>query len=429
MLNTVPVVGLRGTTVMYVNTKLDTKAPGKTVDEWSVFCEMPADAKLEPGKAVHFFPFNGDLCVSVGQDVWVRKHRQPSDPLIRQAVDNWPLLYVDQWSDKLTKFQLPTPNLVNVIPFAELTATRDVQQWHLMTLGSDASISMWSGDDLTVGGPFTNMSYASQKPPTPPAWKQIAYYSGKVCAYDGQDTWDLTPDFGNQNYTIENQVSVPVPITRLTANEVCPIALQADGALYKRSTAATSGSGDHADVFTWSKWIDGNGVQSLGAASPGVSIDLGLLIAILRSRYTDTQLAMYPSINMIDAFAEAHDVFLDGLLSQAQIYATSTDAAKQDAAKAAGTSLMKHASTWAAWLHNTAERGSENVANMSKQLDNVHNQLIIQLADLKTILSGLQKDPESKQEALDHARAAMWGSLAVMLVGRFAEFHTTGSAD
>ncbi|KAK5111652.1 hypothetical protein LTR62_004757 [Meristemomyces frigidus] len=416
MINTVPVVGLLGTRIMFTETKLSS-IPGQTVDQWSFFCDLPADAQPGPGKAVHFFPFSGDFYVSVGQDIWCRRHRQPGDVQLQQAVDNWPKLYVDEWSAKLPNFSLPAPDLVDVVPFVELQAGTGTATAYIMALDSQGNISAWTGDDPTTGGPFAAMTYRGSSPSVAPTWTQMTYSSGKICAYDGQNTWEMTPSIGDKFYTIANPVAVPVPITQLTANEVGPIGIQADGALYKRSLANSQPSGDHAPVFTWNKWIDGNGIQNLGVASAGVTVDLKLLVTILQARYISTQLALYPSVRMVYAFGTTHGAYLDNVLAQAQIFANSTDAQQQAAAQTAGTAAIKHASLWSKLLLNTANQNNDSVGQMSKQLDEVNDQLVIQLTNLRTTLRGLQIQLKTDQDALDSARAALWGSLAAMLIG------------
>jgi hypothetical protein len=419
MLNSVPVIGLKGTDIMFTDTKLGAN-PGDIVPQWSFFSKLPQDASIDSGKALHFFPFNGNFYVSVGKDVWRKNHRSQNDDLLKQATDNWPMLYESEWSSKIADF-LPTDNALDVIPFLEINASRDSVRAHIMTLASDSTVHVWSGDDVNNGGTFATMNYSGSTPANAPTWTQMAYSSGKVCAYDNENnTWELTPNFDASSYTIDNKVSVSVPIIELTANETGPIGLQADGWLYKRSLSNSAPSGDQGDTFTWKRYIQQEEVTHLGVASPGVDVDLALLVRILKARYIDAQVSLYPTVSMIKAFGATHSAFLDNLLAQAQAFqAAGTDEAKQDAAQKAGTSLAKHALVWGKMLKRSTKQSDDNVGQMSKQLDDVHSQLVIQLQNLNDTLVRLQAQLSTQKEALNQARAAEWGALGAMLLGEF----------
>jgi hypothetical protein len=205
MLNSVPVIGLKGTDIMFTDTKLGAN-PGDIVPQWSFFSKLPQDASIDSGKALHFFPFNGNFYVSVGKDVWRKNHRSQNDDLLKQATDNWPMLYESEWSSKIADF-LPTDNALDVIPFLEINASRDSVRAHIMTLASDSTVHVWSGDDVNNGGTFATMNYSGSTPANAPTWTQMAYSSGKVCAYDNENnTWELTPNFDASSYTIDNKV-------------------------------------------------------------------------------------------------------------------------------------------------------------------------------------------------------------------------------
>lgn len=119
---------------------------------------VPQEAFVDSGKAVHFFPFEGDFNVSVGKDVWRKSHRSPSDDLLKQATDDWPMLYENEWSSKIANF-LPTDNALDVIPFLELNASRDSVRAHIMTLTSASTVHVLSGDDINNGGTFAIRNY------------------------------------------------------------------------------------------------------------------------------------------------------------------------------------------------------------------------------------------------------------------------------
>lgn len=67
-LSTAPVIGLNGNNIMYVNQK-STDTDDGFVEEWSIFSGLPSNVSLEAGKAVHFFPYKGDFCLSIGRAV------------------------------------------------------------------------------------------------------------------------------------------------------------------------------------------------------------------------------------------------------------------------------------------------------------------------------------------------------------------------
>jgi hypothetical protein len=326
MLNSVPVIGLKGTDIMFTDTKLGAN-PGDIVPQWSFFSNSLLTLLSTLAK-----PCTSSPSMATSTCRWA-KMSGAKTTLLKQATDNWPMLYESEWSSKIADF-LPTDNALGVIPFLEINASRDSVRAHIMTLASDSTVHVWSGDDVNNGGTFATMNYSGSTPANAPTWTQMAYSSGKVCAYDNENnTWELTPNFDASSYTIDNKVSVSVPITELTANETGPIGLQADGWLYKRSLSNSAPSGDQGDTCTWKRYIQQEGVTRLGVASPGVDVDLALLVRILKAQYIDAQVSLYPTVSMIKAFGATHSAFLDNLLAQAQAFqAAGTDEAKQDAA-------------------------------------------------------------------------------------------------
>jgi peptidoglycan hydrolase CwlO-like protein len=70
-------------------------------------------------------------------------------------------------------------------------------------------------------------------------------------------------------------------------------------------------------------------------------------------------------------------------------------------------------------LKRSTKQSDDNVGQMSKQLDDVHSQLVIQLQNLNDTLVRLQAQLSTQKEALNQARAAEWGALGAMLLGEF----------
>ena len=420
-LNTVPVVGLKDNQIMYIDTSVS-KTPSGLSDAWALFSSLPTDAKVSDLTQVHFFPFNGDFYLAVGTAVWKKAHRSDRDPQLSSAVDHWPKMFVDEWT-KIGDACLPAPDLKSIVPFAILSADKNAIAFKVVLLGQDDTIQVLASDSFGATNTFVQLNYlkgqGSDSPTVAPKWTRMAYWNNQITALDdGDNTWDLTPDFTAQTYTTDTKIHVD-HFTEFTATDVGPVGAAPDGYLYKRIVEPPPTNKEDQDpTLKWTRWILQDGVTNIGVASPGVLLDLHLLTSTLRSRYLDTQAAVYPAVSKILAFANTNKVFLGQLKAQADIYnsTSSTDGQKAQALHA-GKEICIHAQVWAGILSRSVGGSTVAVSIMTKQLNDVKNQLLIQTQLLRDRLASLQAQLSSQKEALSKLQAAFWGAVACMFLG------------
>ncbi len=145
---------------------------------------------------------------------------------------------------------------------------------------------------------------------------------------------------------------IPEPITDLTATEQGPVAVRADGQMWKRLVEPPKNDQDPGS-YSWKAWIKHDGVKSIGFASPGVLLDLHLLTSTLQSRYIDTQTVVIPLMNKMRAFGLTHKAFLGQLLDAANTW--QNDPNNQDLAIKQGKSYVRHDSVWAKIIGSAAD--------------------------------------------------------------------------
>ncbi|KAK3387370.1 hypothetical protein B0H63DRAFT_392697 [Podospora didyma] len=418
-LNTVPVIGLKNNQIMYLATVSSVTSPTGTKEEWTYFSALPDGITADPSTAaVHFFPYKGDFCLSVGTAVWRKRHRTGDDPTLQQAVGNWPKMYVDEWQ-KISDTAFPAADLRDVVPFAVLSADRTQIDFHLAILAQDSTISVLANDDIYPANQWTPLTYQQQNgdPATLPVWNRLAYWNNSIVALDDHNnTWTLQPSFQTNTYTIGDQATIQ-PTTEFTATDIGPVAAHADGFLYKRIVSDPPSDGSDPQL-EWTKWVAQDGVTNLGVAAPGVLLDLQTLTRTLKARYIDAQTAVYPVVNRINAFAVTHNTYLDQLLAAAADYNSNPgDPAKQAAAIQAGKGFVTHAKLWAKVLNTSVNNTYSTVTIMTQQLHDVKNQLEVQLQLLRDKLVGLQSTLASQEETMSKLKAAFWGAVAAMFLG------------
>lgn len=412
-------VGIKNNQVMYLATLSSVTSKTGTKNAWRYFSALPDGTTVDASTNVHLFPYKGNLYISIGRAVWMKKCRDLTDPTVRQqAVDNWPKMYVDQWQ-KIGDEVLPSADLRDVIPFAVLSADRNQIEFRLLTLGSDSAIQLLKGDDIYPSNQWTTLQYpqqAADKTPLP-TWKRMAYWNNTVVALDDQSNlWDLQPNFQSETYTIDNKTTTE-PTTEFTATDAGPLIVRKDGFLYNRIVEDNSSDAENPKT-NWQKGIAQDGVTNLGVASPGVLLDLNTLTSTLKSRYIDTQTAVYPIVNKISAFAKTHVTYIDLLLGAADDYAKAgNDADKQDIAIKAGKGFVAHAKVWSKLLSKSVNATKTSVNIMTNQLHDVKGQLEVQLANLQQKLANLEAQLKVQQDLLSKLQAAFWGAVAAMFLG------------
>ncbi|KAG7420721.1 hypothetical protein Forpe1208_v001787 [Fusarium oxysporum f. sp. rapae] len=417
MLNSVPVIGLKGDNVMYSEIKSGGVRGIETV--WSVFSRIPDGVNINAAKAVHFFPYKGDFCMSVGTTVYRKKHRDDRDPEIKSAIDNWPRLYLDSW-EKVGDNCLPTANALSVLPFARLTG-KDIR-FHLVVLADDGRLLELNGDLSGGNNTYTELKNATDEKKTAARnlkIKQAAFWNGNIVALDNSNnTWNLDVDFDAHTFTAADQMPVD-PLLELTATDIGPVGVKSDGWIYRRRLETVNDPSDKPDKkIGWEKWIQQNGVTNLGVASPGVMLNLEALTRSLRDRYISTQTSIYPVVNKIQSFTINHELFLKKQLEAATEYQNNEDSAtKQKIAIREAKKMVTQTKIWATIMRNQTGHGKTAVNLMGEELSSVRSQLDQQLVVLKDKLVSLEAQIKALKEAKSKMDAAFWGSIGVMLLG------------
>lgn len=404
---------------MYMATVSNALSKTGTKDEWTYFSSLPDGVNIDANSNIHLFPYKGDFCISVGTSVWRKRHRSQDDPILKQAVDNWPKMYQDKW-EPISDKAFPAADLRDVVPFAVLDTSRNEVAFQLVVLNQNSSLQVLAKDDIyPSGNKWDNLSWQKNKadPDTVPVWSRIAYWNNSIVALDNQNnTWTLTVNFQNGTYTIGDKTPIKAT-SEFTATDIGPVAVQDDGYLYKRFVQDPPADGSEPQL-RWTRWIAQDGVTHLGVAAPGVILDLQTLTQTLKARYIDAQTALYPVVNKIDAFAITHQVYLDQLLQAATDWQNAPDGSeKQAIAIRSGQGFVKHAKVWSKILSTSVLNTKTTVNIMTQQLHDVKTQLEIQLQLLRDKLTSLQNTLKAQKEALGKLNAAFWGAVGAMFLG------------
>lgn len=417
-LNIVPVVGLKNNQVVYINTKLDEISATHLKDEWTFFSSLPAGAQPGAGKKVHFFPFNGHLCMSVGTAVWRKKHRDQKDPALQQAADDWPKMYHDDW-EKIGDKALPAPDLAAIVPFVE--AQKDKTLFHLVILTKDGTVQVLNSDDIHASNTWGTLSCSGVEGgsrSSPPTLKHMAYWNDMAYCIDDQGhSWNARVSFGDKTYKLSDKKQTG-PVLELTATEMGPVVLRDDGYLYQR--VVENPTSDGADpVLEWKRWIKADGATSLGVASPGVQLDLRLLTRILKDRYITAQSSLVVPLQRIKTFAKSHVTLCDTLLKLTEDYRNADDDTQMELALQAGQELIYTAKPWARKMSQETASGYDTVTIMTSQLKGVKQQLAQQLQILRDKLEGLERLMKTQEEQLSQLKAYFWAAVSAMFLGTY----------
>lgn len=417
-MNTVPLVGLKNNQIVYLATKSSPLSKDGTTEAWKYFSAPPDGVTLDASSNVRFFPYHAHFYMSVGTAVWRKKHRDPEDKAnLAKAVDDWSKMYVDEW-EKIGDTALPAANLRDVVPFAVLSADRNTYAFNLVILNQDGSAQVLMRDDLYAENKWSTLTYTKgdNNPDQPPKWSRMAYWNNTILALDdSSNMWSLEVDFDKSTYKIGEKTAIN-PTTEFTATDLGPVVLRADGYLYKRLVAEPPSDGTDPPL-QWTQWVLRDGVTNLGVAAPGVVLDLQTLTRTLKSRYIQTQTALYPVVNRISAFATTHGIWLDRLMKASAAWSNAPNAGKQAIAIKEGKNLVVHAQVWAKMLSSAIGGSKESVNIMTAQLHDVKTQLEIQLQILRDKLVGLQNTLKVQKDALSKLKAAFWGSIGAMFLG------------
>ena len=433
---------------MYVQSIADKANKDHTIDTWEVFSALPDDANLLDG-SLHMFPYKGNFYLSIGQKLWVKKSRDRTDPQVRtNAKDNWPKLFHDNW-ELVGAQALPAKDFRSLAPFVVESIDGKEMLFRLFAVTQEGSLQVCFNDELGASNAFQAMSYKpSRLHPTEqaPKWRDIAYYNNRLVAYDGSNTWNISPDKdalkvtasdpSGLKYTAEDKMEEET-IVELTANELGPVAQRPDGFLYKRlvetskqteqmqkdlEDAKRRNEGKREKIQNrWMKWVAAEGITNLSVACPGAFLDLQSLAQLLKERYLETQAALWPVVRRIKSFCTSHKFFLKRMQESAELYSTLTDDNREKKQKKMAKDSIVHARHWAKVLSRHLKKGKVPLDKMKKQLDDIKADLETQLGEVKKRLVRLRAQLEAKKEELKSIDTVLWISLAVVLVGEYID--------
>nr|CEG03085.1 unnamed protein product [Fusarium pseudograminearum CS3487] len=412
MVNSIPVVGLKGDNVMYTEVKTGGVRGVETA--WSIFGRIPDGVVIDATTAVHFFPYKGDFCMSVGTAVYRKRHRDDKDPTVNLAIDDWPRLYQDDW-EKVGGKCLPTARALSVLPFVRLTGK--YIQFHLVVLDDNGRLLSLDGD-LGYGSNFYKELKNNTENNTAARNLKIdraAYWNGNIVVLDDKsNTWNLNADFDAHTFTAGDQMPVDL-LLELTATDIGPVGVRTDGWVYRRRPLTVNDSSDEPDKKTsWGKWIPQNGVANLGVASPGVMLSLEALTRSLRDRYLSAQSSIYPVLNKMRTFAANQEFLLQTQLKAVTEYQNDEDnVSKQNTAIKEAKKLVRHSKVWSSIMRSQLEHGKKTVNLMGEKLPSVRSQMDQQLIVLKDKLVSL----EAQIKAESKIDTSFWVPISTMLLG------------
>ncbi|KAJ4294917.1 hypothetical protein N0V88_005156 [Collariella sp. IMI 366227] len=417
LLNIVPVVGIKNGQIVYLQAKLNEDQVDQTKDEWTFFSQFPDGATPQAGKAVHMFPFDGNFCMSVGTAVWRKRHREASSEQLQNSIDNWPEMYVNEW-EKIGDKVLPEADLAAVVPFTNRTSDNKIV-FKLVILSKDsATLRMLDKDDLyETGNTWSDLSWnglhADKLTEAAAAGGlRMAYWNNRICAIDA-DGWsyDVKVNFEKKTSTTSDPIKLD-PVKDLTANHIGPVVARDDGYLYQRVTADPSSEGDDPEL-RWDKWVKSDGVTNLGAASPGVQVDMRTMSATLKKRYMNAQAKLVPSLINLKGTAEVHDSMCGLLIEYCDQYNNGEDTAID-----AGRETIITAKALSRRMSQDTTAGYVTVTNMTSELHGIKQQLALQLQQLKDNLEKLKRQLSAQEEQLSELKSYFWATIGAIFLGK-----------
>ncbi|KAK3987510.1 hypothetical protein QBC44DRAFT_360745 [Cladorrhinum sp. PSN332] len=408
-LESVPAVGILNSTIQYVAVTLD--ASGKATPSWRQFDNLPALPAA--GDTTSLFSYRGIFYVAVGKNVWAKTPRAAGDPeLFKAAVNNWSQIFNPGWQS--IGSVLPAGNSRAFIQFAQQSSDGTTLNAYIVRIAADGALT-YSSDPISPNMKFSPFGAAQGQ--TAPNLVRAAYYANSIWGYDANNTlYELSPNFAAGNYRVKTKTVLTNKIIDLTAVDTGLVVAREDGNLYKLMTIPPK---DQNSLITqeWKLWLPRNGVQSLGAASPGVMLDLKTLTVALKATYIDTQTDLFPYINQLQACCASHSVYLTSLLAAAKKYQAASDAEKVVIANGEGATAVQHAKFMGNLMSSGLAAANQMVVNMTRQTRSINSSIAAQLSIIDTKLAELKgslTEAQAKEKAL---LAGLWASIAGVIVG------------
>lgn len=396
-LESVPAIGILNGTVQYVRVSVD--GDGNSSSRWDVLDSLPA--LPGPQETTSLFSFNGVLYVAIGRNVWSKSPKVQGDPsLNKAATDNWSEIWTSGWQALGQCF--PDNRALGFAPFYALSSDGTPQDSWLIKLEGDGTLSCSKEAPREGGAKFQPLS------PGPGIGDlrlvKIAYWNNAIWGYDeNMVLYELHPKFDGRSgtYTIESKNTLDGtmgPVTDFTAVDTgLVVAAEGGSVLYKLVTDPPKDKAS-PPTQTWKPWIQQNGVTNLGAASPGVVLDLQTLTTALKATYIDTQTDLVPYIDQMLAFCTSHGMWLDDLLVVHDEWAAATD--EQEKARIAeneGAVAVTHASAMGKLIGDSLATASNIVVDMTRQIKGIDTSLAAQLRIISDSLDALDATIQSEE--------------------------------
>ncbi|KAK4163808.1 hypothetical protein QBC43DRAFT_318752 [Cladorrhinum sp. PSN259] len=408
-LESVPAVGILDSTIQYVAVTLN--ADGKTVPTWKKLDTLPA--RPSTGDTASLFSYRGSFYVAVGRNVWAKTPRPHNDPeLFKAAVNDWSQIFYLGW--KSIGSVLPAGDSRALIQFAKLSTNGESLTPFLVRIASDGTLS-YSSDEVGQNMKFSALHAAQGQ--TAPNLVKVAYYANSLWGYDvNNGLYELSPNFDLGTYKVKPQGTLSNKIIDLTAVDTGLVAAREDGNLYKLLSIPPK---DANSLITqeWRLWVARNGVTSLGAASPGVMLDLKTLSVVLRATYIDTQTNLFPYLDIIQACSKSHGVYLTRLLKAAEEYQGATDEEKKKMAKNKGKEAVDHAKALGKLATDNMTIGSRMVVDMTRQIKSIDSSIAAQLSIIDSKLLELRASLKEAQMKEKELLSQLFAAIATLIIG------------
>jgi len=412
-LESVPLVGILNSTVQYVKTSLD--QDGNVDEEWDLFDDMPGTPGS--GQTTSLFSYKGSFFVTVGSNIWSKTPKNSGDPTLTQASTNWPDLFNPGW-DAMGSC-IPAENTRGLVPYSEISSDNTAINSWLIMLNADGSLS-YSSQEVGANMQFNHLPSDNG---SAPYLLKAAYWNGSIWGYDGNmNLYQIVPNTDSTkenlvNYTIKSQNTLSDSILDLTAVDTGLVASRPDGNLWKLvvNPPADKNSGP---TQTWTQWISQEGVTCLGAAAPGVILDMQTLTTYLKANYIDTQTALFPTISNIQAFCTSHNQYLKKLMKYSKQWMNApTEEQKDKIAKKASKFAIGHCRTIGELLSQNLGAADAKVTLMTDQINRINEDIQTQLVAIGDAITDLEQTINDEEQEAKTLTSLLWGAVAAAVCG------------
>jgi hypothetical protein len=291
-------------------------------------------------------------------------------------------------------------------------------KFYLIAIDKDGVLQACSDSDLTATNTFRPIIFERSGDATSnPKWQDIAYYASKIFAMDAENnSWNLTIAKGAGTFSVADKTPQQA-LRGLTANDTGIIAARSDSYLWRRIVDSVSDPNQPIKAGGWTKWMAYGDVKHVGVASPGVYLDLRTLTAALRDQYLETQVALWPVVNKIKAFADTHKTYLSTMQTTSASYNDATDEKERERIKSrSAKQTWRHITRWSKKLYQASANSQAAVVNMTAGLKGVGVDLRAQAESIKSKITQPKTVLEGQKDELKGIKNVQTWSIIVLLV-------------